>query len=35
MTWNDDFKRGFMVALGAVAALYIAGLASGVFRRVL
>jgi hypothetical protein len=31
---NNDFKRGFMVALGVIAAAYIVGLASGVLKKV-
>jgi hypothetical protein len=34
MNLNDDFKRGFMVALGVVVAIYIAGLATGTIRRI-
>jgi hypothetical protein len=35
MNINDDFKKGAMVTLGVLVALYLAGLASGVLRRVI
>jgi len=31
---NNDFKRGFMLALGVVAAMYVFGIATGVLKKV-
>jgi hypothetical protein len=35
MNVNDDFKRGVWVTLGVLVALYVAGLATGVLRRII
>jgi hypothetical protein len=32
---NADFKRGFMVAVGVLAAMYFVGIASGVVKRII
>jgi hypothetical protein len=34
MNINADFKRGFLVALGVVTAVYVFGLATGTVRRI-
>lgn len=31
---NQDFKRGFFVALGVIAGVYVFGLATGVLKKV-
>ncbi len=32
---NEDFRRGFTVGLGVLAAVYAVGLAAGLFRRII
>lgn len=34
MMFNQDVKRGFLLGLGAVAAFYVFGVATGILRRV-
>jgi hypothetical protein len=34
MNLNDDVKKGFFIALGAVVALYVFGYATGVLKRI-
>jgi hypothetical protein len=31
---SADFKRGFVLALGAIAALYVVGVAAGVLKKI-
>jgi hypothetical protein len=32
---NSDVKKGFLLGLGAVAAFYVFGVATGIIRRVI
>ena len=32
---NQDFKRGFFIALGVVVGVYVFGLATGILKKVI
>jgi hypothetical protein len=35
MRINSDFQRGFMVCAGVLVAIYVVGLATGAFRKII